>query len=105
MTTHFQTDIVRKHYSKPRYSMTVCDQVYRFLVSYKESHDGNSPTMREIIEGAGVSSTSMVAFYLDKLEAENLICRPIPATGKRMTANIEILGGKWILEGGSHVQK
>jgi hypothetical protein len=68
---------------------------YEFIVTYKHGHDGNSPTYREIMEGCGISSTSMVVFYLTKLEQRGLIRRPEPEIGARY-AKIEVIGGQWV---------
>ena len=78
------------------------EQVYRFIVAYKQTHDGNSPTMREIMNNCNISSTSMAFFYLEKLVGLGLIRRPEPEFGKRSAANIEVIGGKWEFMGGSH---
>lgn len=48
------------------------NQVYDFIVEFKKEN-GYSPTHREIMAGAGVSSTSMVSFYLRILWDEELI--------------------------------
>jgi hypothetical protein len=74
------------------------ERVFDFIVWYKREHDGNSPVMREIGGGTGVTSTSMVSFYLDQLVAMGLIRRP----ERFSSGNIEIVGGKWEFEGGSH---
>ena len=48
--------------------------VYEFIVEYLGSN-GYPPTIREICLGCNISSTSMVSYYLDKLEGEQLIIR------------------------------
>jgi SOS-response transcriptional repressor LexA len=73
-------------------------KVYDFIVSYKRRHDGNSPTFREIMEGCGISSTSMVVFYLNKLELRRLIRRPEPEIGNWYASKIEVVGGCWMME-------
>ena len=35
--------------------------LFEFIISYKESHDGNSPTYREMVDGIGVSSTNTIS--------------------------------------------
>lgn len=71
------------------------ERVYDFIVEHKHRHDGNSPTYREIMDGASVSSTSMVRFYLNKLEKQGLIRRPEPPIGERFSVKIEVIGGRW----------
>lgn len=46
--------------------------VYRFLSEYIEQH-GYAPTIREIGDGVGISSTSNVHYYLQQLQEEGLI--------------------------------
>lgn len=68
--------------------------VYEFIVSYKKKHDGNSPSMREIMTDLNISSTSVVTYHLEKLERMGLIKRV--ANGQ--TRQIEVTGGRWMLE-------
>jgi hypothetical protein len=81
---------------------TPAQRVYVFIVEFKRQHDGNSPTIREIMTACKVSSSSMVFFYLNQLAAFGLIQRPEPQVGTRQAANIEVVGGKWIFIGGHH---
>jgi hypothetical protein len=76
--------------------------VYDFVVAYKKSHDGNSPTNREIMAGCGITTTSMVFWYLNKLQEMGMIRRPEPEIGSRYAAKIEVIGGKWLFIGGKH---
>jgi len=76
------------------------EQVFRYIVEYKREHDGNSPVMREIMAACKISSTSMVSFYLDQLEAMGFIKRAQRLVGCSGSANIEVLGAKWEFEGG-----
>jgi hypothetical protein len=63
--------------------------VYRFIIEHKETHDGNSPTYQQIGEGCNIS-TSMVTFYLARLEADGKIAR--------IHHRIHVVGGRWRLE-------
>ncbi len=66
--------------------------IFAYICQYKAEHDGNSPTLREIMDGCQVSSTSVVVYILDRLE-----------NAGRLTRNggkIEITGGKWEYTGG-----
>jgi SOS-response transcriptional repressor LexA len=47
--------------------------LFEFIISYKESHDGNSPTYREMVDGIGVSSTNTIFQYIRKMEKHGLI--------------------------------
>lgn len=47
--------------------------VYWFIVEYKKAHDGTSPTMREIMDGANYNSTSAVRRTLRQLHDMGLI--------------------------------
>jgi SOS-response transcriptional repressor LexA len=73
-------------------------RIFGFIKAYKQDHDGNSPTIREIGEASGIASTSLVLFYLNKLEKQGLIRRPEPEFGHRFAATIEVVGGLWRME-------
>ncbi len=68
-------------------------RLMQFIVDYKLAHDGNSPTYREMMRETGLSSTSMVAFHLEKLEEAGLIERPQQVGNSRV---IEVVGGQWL---------
>lgn len=65
-------------------------RIFEFIVDYKRAHDGNSPTSREIVEGAGISSTSVVHYHLGALEREGKI-----RLGDSKSRRIEVVGGEW----------
>jgi hypothetical protein len=44
----------------PKISMVM----YEFIVEYKHSHDGNSPTYQEIADGLGVKSLNTIFAYI-----------------------------------------
>lgn len=52
--------------------MTTRTKILRFLEDYM-AREGWAPTHREIMEGAGVHSTSTVHDHLHRLEAEGVI--------------------------------
>lgn len=66
------------------------DKVFKFILKYKESHDGNSPTIREICKACKISSTSVVDYYLEKLQSRKLIQRD-----SFQSRNINVVGGSW----------
>ena len=67
-------------------------EVYRFILAYKLSHDGNSPTVREIVEGTAYNSTSAVKNALHHLHREGLIVIPRETLSRR----IEVVGAAWL---------
>jgi SOS-response transcriptional repressor LexA len=70
------------------------EQIYRFIIEFKRSHDGNSPSIREIMRGCSIPATSLVSHHLDKLEREGRISLG-PHGGPRQ---IQVTGGRWTLE-------
>lgn len=66
------------------------ESVFQFLVHYKRTHDGNTPTTREIADACCLSSTSSVRYHLLKLELDNRI----RTYGDRQRG-IEIVGATW----------
>ena len=78
---------------------TVENRVYQYIIAYKTANDGASPTFREIGAHIGVKSTSMVTFYLGKLQKAGLI----QLTNYR-TGHIRLMGGRYVFEGGNHEQ-
>ena len=49
--------------------------IYQYIVNYQEQYSGISPTFREIANGVGLSSISVVGYHLSKLETNGLIRR------------------------------
>jgi SOS-response transcriptional repressor LexA len=72
--------------------------VYEFIIRYKRTHDGNSPTIREIGSGCGITSTSVVTYWLKKLETRSLILLPEDPGDKHPARRIEVIGGHWEME-------
>lgn len=67
--------------------------IYSYIIRFKREHAGESPTTREIAAALGLSSTSVVQYHLEYLEAAGLIERP--AGKSRM---ISIPGAQWRFE-------
>lgn len=65
--------------------------MYEFILEYKQAHDGNSPSVREIGARLGIESTSMVMYYLRQLEELDLIL--ISSARSRM---IQVVGAQWL---------
>lgn len=73
------------------------DAVFRFIVEYKSKHDGNSPSLRDLMRAFDISATSVADNVLARLEKSGRIRR----TGKQQSRCIEVPGGKWALENSS----
>ena len=69
--------------------------VYQFILSFKAQYDGNSPTIREIAGGCGISSTSMVEYYLDKLVKDGRIILTKASGSRKML----VRDGCWTIIG------
>ena len=66
------------------------DNVLEFIIKFKTENDGNSPTFREIMAGVGLSSTSEVKYWLERLVAQGRIEFPL----KNQSRFIIIVGSK-----------
>lgn len=71
-------------------SIIMRERIFNFICTYKEQHDGVSPTCRDIARDVGISSTSVVYYYLEKLQLAGLI-----KSGHTRARGIEIVGGCW----------
>jgi SOS-response transcriptional repressor LexA len=69
------------------------DEVLQYIIEYKAGHDGNSPSIREIKEAMGMSSSSVVVYYLNKLIRQERITR-IAGSAR----SICVKGGRWQLQ-------
>lgn len=73
--------------------MTVrANLVLTAIIAYKIENNGNSPTIRIIMNETGISSTSVVSYYLNKLELLGKITRGISSYAR----DIAVIGAKWI---------
>ena len=63
-------------------------EIYGFIMDYKRKNDGNSPSMREIQAGVGISSKSVVNFHLMALVRRNAI--------EIRNGRIVVSGGMWM---------
>lgn len=66
-------------------------RVLAFIVQFKQRHDGLGPNMSEIAQACGLSSSSLVSFYLTRLEGQRLI-----RLHERRAGGIEVVGGRWV---------
>ncbi len=70
--------------------------VFNFIVAYKESHDGNSPALRDIMRAFAISSTSEAWRALDDLARMGVLRkRGANEGGCRASRSIEVVGGAW----------
>jgi SOS-response transcriptional repressor LexA len=67
------------------------NDLLKFIVQYKKSHDGNSPTYQEMIDALGISSKSVVKYMLVNLQRAGRIRLAFDTS-----RSIEVVGGKWI---------
>jgi repressor LexA len=67
------------------------NQVFSFILKFKAANDGIPPTIREICEACGISSTSVVNNILKRLERRGwIILEPGFQTRK-----IKVVGAHW----------
>lgn len=72
---------------------TLTQEVFDFIVAYKRSHDGNSPTLREIGERVN-ASTSVVSSHITKLIETGKLVK----SGLKDSRNVEVVGARWIYD-------
>jgi hypothetical protein len=66
--------------------------ILRYIIEYKRTHDGNSPTRRQIGAACGISSTSVVNYILERLENQGHL-----TLGE--FGAIQVKGGQWQFQG------
>jgi len=55
--------------------MKTTELIYQYILRFKQRHDGNSPSIRQIMIGVGLGSTNSARWQLSKLEQEGkIIC-------------------------------
>jgi SOS-response transcriptional repressor LexA len=64
-------------------------KVLEYIISYKIAHDGNSPSLRQMMAACRVTSTSNMSYILADLEKTGQI---VVNPGSR---GIEVIGGRW----------
>lgn len=65
-------------------------KVLDYIFNYKRSHDGASPSIREICEGCNLRSTSNGFYHLNKLQRAGLIEHEA-----NTARNIRVIGEQW----------
>lgn len=69
--------------------MTTTEAVYEFVCSFRAAHEV-SPTVREVASGVGISSTSVVAYHLEKLVDDGKLRRSLPGRSTRSLVPVEV---------------
>lgn len=71
--------------------------LYRYLLRYKETHGGASPSVQEIMRDVGFASASTVTHHLRVLAADGRI-QLVTDDGRkyRQSRHIAIPGERWI---------
>lgn len=64
------------------------EAILGFIFQYKTANDGNSPAMRDIGAACGISSASLVVYYLNRLNDDGLI--EFDECG-----GLVVIGGRW----------
>ena len=67
-------------------------RVLEFVIEYKRTHDGNSPSTRQILTATFLASTSTVNYHLTQLVKMGRI-RTFALD--KQSRSIEVVGGKW----------
>lgn len=76
---------------KPRNSRRR-EQILDFIIQYKLSHDGLSPSLREIGDGVELFSTGVIHQHIEKLIKQGYLAK----YGQRYTSrSIMVVGAKW----------
>ncbi len=73
------------------------DRVFAEICSYKQQHDGNSPTIRYLADTCDIPSTSIVYKILIALHEQNLI---VLSHDKYSPRSIQVVGAHWIAPNG-----
>jgi hypothetical protein len=73
------------------------ERIKDYIIEYKQKHDGNSPSNRQISEYMGGLSTSVVGYYLAHLvEIGFLVSLGEPGQAR----SLEVAGGRWVYVNG-----
>ncbi|MBI5303752.1 MAG: hypothetical protein HY868_16570 [Chloroflexi bacterium] len=68
-------------------------KIFQWIVTYKTHHDGNSPSLVELMKACGISSRSVALYQLHRLQNAGYI----RLTASRKSRSICIVGGEWRL--------
>ena len=72
--------------------------ILKVIIDYKLNHDGLAPSTQEIINlnSTKITSSSMVVYYLDRLELAGLIRQLRDSRGHRVARGIVVVNGRWV---------
>jgi SOS-response transcriptional repressor LexA len=65
------------------------DKVLEYIIEYKKTHDGNSPSIRKLVKVFETNSTRTISYILESLERRGLV--------SRVEGKIHVTGGQWTL--------
>lgn len=83
-------DKLRKTIQERRATPTnTTSRIYAFIVAYKTEHNGNSPTVRQMMKAMNFKTPSAVVKHLDKLVNQGKIRQEEGSRG------IIVVGSKW----------
>lgn len=71
------------------------DMLRDYVVRYKTDNDGLSPTIRQMRDEFAISSTSVTAYYLQRLIDQGRLYR---VRSEANTTGLGVPGGRWELE-------
>lgn len=74
-------------------------EILAYIINYKSTHDGNSPSYRQIQAACNLSSTSRVFYYMDVLEKQKSI-KILYDDRERPSRCIAVVGGRWEMSNG-----
>lgn len=66
-------------------------QVYQYVINFIEEW-GYGPSIRQIMEGVGIRSTSVVSYHLGKLEELGMIRRERSENGTALGHTLQVIG-------------
>lgn len=69
-------------------------KIFQWIVSYKTHHDGNSPSLVELMQGCDISSRSVALYQLHRLHKAGYI----RLTDQHRSRSICVVGGEWRLQ-------
>ena len=72
------------------------ERVFTYICTFKREHDGLPPTVREIRDSTGLSSTSVAAYYVDMLIGEGRLYALGDGVVGR-SRSFGVTGGVWSL--------
>jgi hypothetical protein len=79
----------------PRWTETTDDNLYNFIVEYKLTHDGNTPTMKMMLTVPKLITYDRLVFALKRLQDQGRIALDVLQSGSRGLYRITIVGATW----------